>query len=61
MAEQLTGRVALITGGGGEIGGAIARRFAEAGAAIAIADIRREGADADLAELRRDVDDGAAA
>jgi NAD(P)-dependent dehydrogenase (short-subunit alcohol dehydrogenase family) len=26
--DSLTGRVALITGGGGEIGGAIAARFA---------------------------------
>src|SRR5262245_7544868 len=41
----LTDRVALITGGGGEIGGAIAQRFAEAGAAIAIADINRESAE----------------
>jgi NAD(P)-dependent dehydrogenase (short-subunit alcohol dehydrogenase family) len=35
MAE----RVALITGGGGEIGGAIARRFAEEGARVAIGDL----------------------
>ena len=37
---QLQGRVALVTGGGGEIGGAIARRFAQEGAQIAVADIR---------------------
>ena len=43
--DSLKGRVALITGGGGEIGGAIARRFAAAGAAIAVADVRREAAD----------------
>jgi NAD(P)-dependent dehydrogenase (short-subunit alcohol dehydrogenase family) len=35
MAE----RVALITGGGGEIGNAIARRFAQEGAKVAIADL----------------------
>jgi len=35
MAE----RVALITGGGGEIGGAIARRFAQEGARVAVADL----------------------
>jgi NAD(P)-dependent dehydrogenase (short-subunit alcohol dehydrogenase family) len=35
----------LITGGGGEIGGAIATRFAQAGAAVAIADVRREAAE----------------
>ena len=47
----LAGRVALITGGGGEIGGAIARRFASAGAAVAVADVREEAA----AEVARDI------
>ncbi len=51
MAGELNGRVALITGGGGEIGGAIARRFAEAGAAIAIADINRDSAEAVAGEI----------
>src|SRR5262245_35874700 len=37
--ERLRGRVALITGGGGEIGTAIAKRFAMAGAAVAVGDI----------------------
>ncbi len=37
--SRLAGRVALITGGGGEIGGAISRRFAAEGAAVAVADI----------------------
>src|SRR5476649_179204 len=36
---RLEQRVALITGGGGEIGSAIARRFAAEGAEVAIADI----------------------
>jgi NAD(P)-dependent dehydrogenase (short-subunit alcohol dehydrogenase family) len=44
--DLLRGRVALVTGGGGEIGGAIARRFAAAGAAIAIADIHSDNATA---------------
>jgi len=43
---KLAGGVALITGGGGEIGGAIARRFAREGAKIAAADIDRAKADA---------------
>ena len=51
MAGELAGRVALIAGGGGEIGGAIARRFAEAGAAIAVADVNRESADAVAGEI----------
>ncbi|MGH8245702.1 MAG: SDR family NAD(P)-dependent oxidoreductase, partial [Gammaproteobacteria bacterium] len=48
--------MALITGGAGGIGLAIARRFAQAGAHIALADIRRdatEQAAADLRELGR--------
>ena len=49
--NALAGRVALITGGGGEIGGAIAQRFAAAGAAIMIADIRRDQAEAMAASI----------
>jgi NAD(P)-dependent dehydrogenase (short-subunit alcohol dehydrogenase family) len=45
MPALLSGRVALITGGGGEIGAAIARRFACEGAAVAVADIQREKAE----------------
>lgn len=37
--SRLSGRVALVAGGGGEIGGAIARLFAAEGAAVAVADI----------------------
>jgi NAD(P)-dependent dehydrogenase (short-subunit alcohol dehydrogenase family) len=39
MSKPLEGRVALITGGGGEIGGAIAQRFAREGARICVGDI----------------------
>lgn len=45
MPGLLSGRVALVTGGGGEIGGAIARRFAAEGAAVTLADIRRDRAE----------------
>jgi NAD(P)-dependent dehydrogenase (short-subunit alcohol dehydrogenase family) len=37
--DRLAGRVALITGGGGEIGSAIARRLAGAGAKIVVGDV----------------------
>lgn len=43
-AQRLAGRVALVTGGGGEIGGAIARRFAAEGAAVLVADLVAEKA-----------------
>ena len=39
LPGRLAKHVALITGGGGEIGSAIARRFSEEGAAVAIADL----------------------
>ena len=35
----LDGKIAIVTGGGGGIGGAIARRFAREGARLAVADI----------------------
>lgn len=48
---ELAGAVALVTGGGGEIGGAIARRFAREGAAVAVADLRPEAAEATASEI----------
>jgi NAD(P)-dependent dehydrogenase (short-subunit alcohol dehydrogenase family) len=44
--RNLDGRVAIITGGGGAIGEATAERLARAGAKVAVADIRRDAADA---------------
>jgi len=41
---QLDGRVALITGGAGGIGLAVARRLTAAGARVALADLRKEAA-----------------
>ncbi len=41
---KLAGKVALITGGGGAMGGAQARLFAKEGAAICVADLFPEKA-----------------
>ena len=50
---RLDGRIALITGGAGGIGLATAKRFVEAGAHVALADIRQEAADSAAAQLRQ--------
>ncbi len=44
-------KIALVTGGGGGIGGAIAERFAQEGAKLAIADIDSDAAKARVAQL----------
>ena len=48
---RLEGRVALITGGGGAMGGAQARLFAAEGAAVCVADLYAEKAAAVAAEV----------
>ncbi len=52
QAQLLAGRVAIVTGGGGEIGSAISRRFAEEGAVVVVADISLEKAEKIAAEIR---------
>jgi NAD(P)-dependent dehydrogenase (short-subunit alcohol dehydrogenase family) len=47
----LENKIAIVTGGGGGIGGAIVRRFAREGAKLAVADIDAETAKATAAEL----------
>jgi NAD(P)-dependent dehydrogenase (short-subunit alcohol dehydrogenase family) len=49
---RLAGRVALVAGGGGEIGGAIARLFAQEAAAIAVADLDPGKAEAVAGAIR---------
>lgn len=49
----LNGRIALITGGAGGIGIAIARRFAAAGAKIALVDLREDAVEAAANALRQ--------
>lgn len=40
---ELSGSVAIITGAGGAIGGAMARLFAQKGATVVLVDVRKEG------------------
>ena len=49
--HELKDKVAIVTGGGGGIGGAIARHFAREGAKIAVADINSESAQQRVAEI----------
>ena len=51
MAASLQGKVALITGAASGLGKAIAELYAKHGAAVAIADINQQAADAAAAEI----------
>lgn len=51
----MAGRVALVTGGGGGIGEATGRLFAEEGAAVALVDADKQAVEAAAAAIARDV------
>ncbi len=52
MVERLAGKIALITGGASGFGAGIARRFAEEGARVLIADLNGAAADALAKDLQ---------
>jgi len=52
MIEQLDGRVAVVTGGGGGLGRALGERFAREGMKVVLADVQEEPLDATVTALR---------
>ncbi|MAS37446.1 MAG: 3-ketoacyl-ACP reductase [Anaerolineaceae bacterium] len=53
MEQRFEGRTALVTGAGGGIGAAVARRLAAEGAHVAITDISSEAAERAAADIRQ--------
>jgi NAD(P)-dependent dehydrogenase (short-subunit alcohol dehydrogenase family) len=51
---DLTGKVAVITGGAGDIGTVYARALVEAGASVTLADLNLDGAETEAAKLTAD-------
>jgi NAD(P)-dependent dehydrogenase (short-subunit alcohol dehydrogenase family) len=49
---DLSGKVAVVTGGGGILGGVMAEALAECGAKVAILDLRKENADKKAEEIK---------
>jgi len=54
MSDRLEGQVAVVTGAGGGIGSAVARRLAAEGAAVVVDDVREDAADAVAARIEQD-------
>ncbi|MGQ1784861.1 MULTISPECIES: SDR family oxidoreductase [unclassified Saccharicrinis] len=50
---ELKGKVAIVTGGGGVLGGSISRSLVEAGVKVVILDVRKENVDARINELKQ--------
>jgi NAD(P)-dependent dehydrogenase (short-subunit alcohol dehydrogenase family) len=51
-AQELAGRVALVTGGGGGLGAAICESLGEAGALVVVGDVRADAAESVAGEVR---------
>ena len=54
VPQLLTAKVAIVTGAGGALGAGIARGLAQAGAAVVLADVKIEAAEAVAAQIRND-------
>lgn len=52
--NRFEGKTVIVTGGGGGIGGAACRRFAQEGARVAVLDINHESAEATAAAIRQE-------
>jgi rhamnulose-1-phosphate aldolase/alcohol dehydrogenase len=52
-AKPLEGRIAFVTGGGGGIGSAVARRFLDEGASVVVTDIDADALDGSVAPLTK--------
>lgn len=52
MKVELSGKTALVTGGGGVLCSSMAKALAESGAKVAVADLKKESADAVAEEIR---------
>ena len=52
---KLQGKVAIVTGAGSGMGRAIARRYAQEGASVVVADLNKDAADGVVAEIRGEV------
>jgi len=58
MTHELAGRVAIITGAGGGIGRRIALAFVRAGASVTVVDVKEEGCEDTVTQIRAEVGPG---